>query len=164
MPKSNSGVFFLVLVAIAAGFVWLTSQGLPVFVASHFGFSGAANGFMPRSVYVPFMLGFIVLLPLSLVGLTNLTFNNPHVRINLPHREYWLAADRRAATIQFLCDHTTRFGSMLVGFLCYVHWLVVRANATVPPALSNEWFAVGLGIYLVSTAVWTGMLFARFQR
>jgi len=162
IQRGMSSTLFLTLVACAAVFVWVSSQALPEVVASHFGASGSANGFMPRGFYVKFMLGFVVALPLILVWVPNFTFRHSRIRINLPHREYWLAPERRADTIEFLCRHSVRMGALLVVFLSYVHWLVVRANAVVPTNLSSSWFIGGLVAFVGCTVVWAWMLFGRF--
>lgn len=163
MQRGSSTSLFLILVAIAAAFVWLTGRFLPDTVASHFNAAGAANSFMPRSIYVSFMLVIIVALPLALVFLPSLALSSPRARINLPNREYWLAPERRAETVGFLRRHSARFGSMLVMFLCYVHWLVVRANALAPPDLSSSWFIGGLVVFVASMIAWTAALFGRFR-
>lgn len=164
MRRNSSVVLFLILVSGAVVFVWFTGRFLPEVVASHFGASGAANGFMPRAFYVRFMLVFVAALPLLLVSLTTFTLNSPKARINLPNRDYWLAPERRAETIGYLLQHMVRFGAMLVVFLCYVHWLVVRANTAVPPNLSSSWFIGGLAVFLVSALVWTRVLLGRFRK
>ncbi|MGZ6375538.1 MAG: DUF1648 domain-containing protein, partial [Ktedonobacterales bacterium] len=80
-------VFILLLVASAL-FVWLTSASLPPVVASHFGASGVANGFMSRSVYLGFMLAVVVLVP-TLVALSGqLARLLPASLVNLPNRQY----------------------------------------------------------------------------
>ena len=154
---------FPALVACAGLFVWLSGLSMPLFVASHFGISGAADAFMPRVSYMRFMLGIVVLLPLALVYLPNLALRLPGARINLPHRDYWLAAERRAETIEYLQRHSVRFGCTLLAFLCYVHWLVVRANAATPPGLAAAWFVGGLVAFLAVMLVWTIALFMRFR-
>jgi len=161
--SSRHSVSFLLLVVGAAAFVLLTSLSLPVVVASHFDAAGTANGFMPRAFYVRFMLAFNVVLPLVVVYLPNLALCNPRARINLPHREYWLAPDRRAETVAYLCAHSFRMGSGLVIFLAYVHWLVVRANGQFPPGLSSSWFLGGLGVFVACAIIWLALLFARFR-
>ncbi|MBL6752081.1 MAG: DUF1648 domain-containing protein [Nevskia sp.] len=155
---------FLVVLACAAAFIWQSSQGLPARVASHFVGSGTANGFMPRDRYVQFMLGFAVGLPLVLVFLSSAAFNSPGARLNLPNREYWLAPERRAATIAVLRRHMATAGTMLVVFLAYVHWMVVRANAIDPPHLPEPWFMDGLALFVLAMLAWGIALVLRFSK
>jgi uncharacterized membrane protein len=153
---------FLLLVACAALFVLGTSQSLPDIVAAHFGASGRANGFMPRVAYVWLMLGIVALVPLLLALIPIQAIRNPDARINLPNREYWLAPERRAATIEYLSRQAVRFSTMLLAFLCYAHWLVVRANDAASPDLPSHWFIGGLVVFLVATLVWVVSLIGHF--
>jgi hypothetical protein len=164
MQRSQTFLMFGLLVACAAAFVWMTSDSLPALVASHFGASGTADSFMPRDAYIRFMLAFVVGLPLFIVGLTTLALGSPNARINVPNREYWLAPERREETVSFLRLHTVRFGGMLVVFLCYVHWLVVRANEAQPVRLHNQWFIGGLAVFVISALAWTKVLLGRFRQ
>src|SRR5689334_11841268 len=148
--KTRSAVMSIVLALSAGAFVWVTSLRLPAVVASHFDGSGMANGFMSRSLYVWFMLAFTVGLPLLLAFLPSLFFERPSLRFNLPHRDYWLAPERRAETVAFLCQHNARFAMLLMLFLCYVHWLVVRANGATPPRLFAPPFIAGLALFGVA--------------
>lgn len=154
---------FLVLVTCAALFVWATSQSLPAIVASHFDSIGNANGFMPRSAYVWFMLVIVALVPLILALMPLRAFHDPNARINLPNREYWLALERRAETIDYLSRQALRFSTMLLAFLCYAHWLVVQANKVAPPNLSSRWFVGGLVVFLAATLVWAVSFIGRFR-
>ncbi|WP_295392244.1 DUF1648 domain-containing protein [uncultured Thiodictyon sp.] len=163
MQRSNATTVFLVIVIGAAAFVWFTSLGLPPRVASHFGAAGLANGFMPRDFYVRFMLGFVVVLPSVLVLLPAAGLRHPRARINLPNRDYWLAPARRTATVVALRAHMAYVGCLLAIFLCYVHWLVVRANALAPPHLSMPWFFGGLAAFAIATVAWALLLIRHFR-
>jgi hypothetical protein len=163
MQRGNATAVFLVLLTGAAAFIWFTSLGLPQFVASHFGAAGLANGFMPRNFYVRFMLGFVVVLPSVLVLLPAAGLRSPQARINLPNRDYWLAPARRATTLRVLRAHMAYVGCLLVVFLSYVHWLVVRANALTPPHLSMAWFVGGLAAFVTATVVWALVLIRHFR-
>lgn len=154
---------FLLLLTCAALFVVATGQSLPGVVASHFDAAGDANGFMARSTYVPFMFVIVVLVPLALAIIPQQMFRNPRVRINLPNRDYWLAPERRAETVEFLSRQAVRFSTILLAFLCYVHWLVIQANKSVPPKLSSQWLVAGLVVFLVATLVWVVALVGRFR-
>lgn len=163
IQRGSARTVFLVLVACAALFVWFSSLGLPEVVASHFVGSGAANGFMTRGSYESFMLLFVVVLPLVLVFIPTISLNNPKAGIRLPNKKYWLAPERRAETIEFLRQHMARFGSMLVLFLCYIHWLVVRANTLVPPRMPSSWVIGGIVVFVIGALIWTNMLLRHFQ-
>lgn len=165
MQQGRSSIPFLILLACAAAFIGVTSRcSLPAVVASHFNAAGVANGFMTRALYVPFTFAFAVVLPLLLVFLSSRALNNPKARINLPNHEYWLAPERRAETADFVRRHLARFASMLALLVCYVHWLVVRANALVPPSLSSFRFLGGLGVFLIFTGVWVMVFLGRFRK
>ena len=136
---------------------------MPDVVGSHFDESGVANGFMPRSLYVGFMLVIVAVLPLLLVIVQSFVLGSTSARIKLPNREHWLAPERRAETIDFLRQRLAHFASMLVVFLGYAHWLVVRANAVTPPELASLWFVVGICVFLVAALLWIRALLKHFQ-
>jgi uncharacterized membrane protein len=163
MSRSAAEVLFYLLMAAAAWFVIRTGAALPAAVAAHFDPSGAANGYMSRSVYVRFMLVFAVVLPLAVNLLIGRVLKLPNTRINIPHREYWLAPERRAETVVRLQRHMKFFGVMLAAFLCYMHWQVVQANTYSPPALDNTRFSTGLATFMATLVVWIVILRRDFR-
>lgn len=130
-------------------FIWLTSQSLPPLVASHFDSAGRVTAYMPRGRYIALLLGIAVVVPLFLVIGPRRAFSTPGLRINLPNRDYWLAPERREETFRFLAQQTSVFAWLMVLFLCYVQWLVVRANALTPPSLNPAALVSGLLVFLV---------------
>ena len=155
---------FLALLVLAGAFVKSTSAGLPAVVASHFGPGGVANGFMGKGTYEVFMLALVVGVPALAAFSARLLRNMPADFVNLPHRQYWLAPERRAATFESLSSLTLWFAMALAVFLSYCHWLVVRAHATQPPELPETWFLAGLGLFGTFTLAWLFVLFRRFGR
>jgi len=164
MQRNSSTPIFLIVLVGALAFVWLTSRALPDVVASHFVASGIANGFMPRTDYVRLMLLILVIVPVTMAYLPALSLNSPKARINLPNKEYWLAPIRRGETIRVLHAHMVRAATMLLVFLSYVHWLVVRANMLKPPSLPSGWFIGGLIAFILTMLVWSWLLIARFRK
>jgi uncharacterized membrane protein len=164
MQLRKDSLLFALLVACAAAFVWLTSISLPALVASHFGGSGAANGFMPHAFYVRFMLVFVIGLPTLLVVLTWLAIGSPKARVNLPNKDYWLAPERCAETMAYLRSGILWFGTMLLAFLCYTHWLVVLANESQPARLANSWFIGGLVVFFAALLVWLKVFLGHFRQ
>ncbi len=51
---------------------------------------------------------------------------------------------------------------LLLAFLCFVHWLVVQANASVTKELPQAPFFAGLALLLVGTLGWAAALHRRF--
>lgn len=164
MANTKSPLLFLLFIACAAVFVWHTSQELPPLVASHFGASGDANGFMPRDFYIRFMLAFVLGLPTLMTFVTWRALGGSKARINIPNRDYWLAPERRAETIAFLRAGLLWFGVLLLTFLCFAHWLVVLANQAQPAHLDATWFLGGLGVFAVALLVWLIMLMSHFRQ
>jgi uncharacterized membrane protein len=159
----TANILFLLILIGAAVFVYQTGGTLPDVVATHFGPTGAANGVMPRTLYLRFMLVFAVLLPLGLNLLVGRVLRLPSARINIPHRDYWLTPERRAETEQRLQLHMRFFGVMLAAFLCQVHWRVVQANRLTPPMLDNTKFAYGLAVFMVALVCWIVVLRRTFR-
>jgi hypothetical protein len=164
MQNGKGAGLFALYIACATVFVWLTSMGLPPLVASHFGFGGAANGFMTRSFYTRFMVAFVIGLPAFMVLVTWYAVGNAKARLNLPNRDYWLVPERRAATVAFLRAGILWFGVLLVTFLCYAHELVVLANTVQPPQLPESWFIGGLVVFFVVLFIAVRAFLHRFRR
>ncbi len=102
MQNGKGPLLYILFIACAVMFVWHTSDRLPAMVASHFGASGMANGYMPRNLYVRFMIAFVIGLPALITFATWYALGRSKIRINLPDRDYWLAPERYAETISFL--------------------------------------------------------------
>ena len=164
MKRTTTSPGFLLPLALAVLFIWRTSRSLPPVVATHFDTGGEANGYMAHAFYVRFMLAFVVLLPWLVNFAMERILASPRASINLPNRDHWLSAAQRAPTIEYLLRHMRYFGLMLAAFLCGVHWLVVSANAAVPPALDNKRFSIALGAYMLAIVLWIVALRRRFRR
>ena len=159
-----SRLLFVLALVIVPALVYATSGGLPDRVATHFGLGGVANGWMPRTGYVVFMLAFSALLPLVVVATSGLvpalTMSSRMVR----NRDYWLAPERREATQGWLADHACWMGIVLILFLGGVHLLVVQANGRTPPQLAEAPLFVLLAALLVAIALWVITLHRRFRQ
>jgi uncharacterized membrane protein len=165
MPASQRSIpaVTLAFIAGAAVFVCVSSRQLPALVAAHFDAAGRATGYLPRGPYIAILLLVTVVAPLLVVIIPNRAFSHPDVRINLPNRDYWLAPERREATVRFLSRQTLLFAWLLVVFLCYTQWLVVRANALTPPTLDSRAFLGGLVLFLACVLFWIVRLIRRFR-
>jgi len=157
-------VGFGFILACAAGFILFSSADLPAVVASHFDGSGAANGYMPKPMYLGIMLVIGLGVPLVLAVAPQATMGRNDERLNLPNKTYWLDPRRRDDTINFLKFQARLFAVGLTFFLCYVHWLVVRANFLVPARLASSEMIAALVILAAALLLWLGTLYAHFRR
>ena len=98
MLRLYSTLFALVLAAVV-WFIVATTQALPDPVATHFGFGYFANGWMTRDGYLRFMLAFATVLPVVIVAMIGWLPRVFPRGINIPHRDLWLAPERRGATL-----------------------------------------------------------------
>jgi hypothetical protein len=154
----------LLVLALVAGFIGMTLQWLPPLVASHFGGDGMPNGHMPRGAYLAFMLAIGVGVPLLMGFLPAKMARRFPERLNLPNREYWLAPERREATVAFVVAHGQCFAIALALFLAWVHWLVVEANLRQPVALSAPGIIAALLLFGTGVVAWLAALLLRFRR
>lgn len=159
MQRRFSWLQFGVVLAIVSGYVLLTGRSLPDVVASHFGGSGVANEFLPRTSYLALILFAAVGVPLFIAGVTRLDIRGS---MNVPNREYWLTPERYPETIGYLRGHFISLGALIALFLCFMHWLTLEANRRQPPQLALEWFFAGFAALLVVVVLWTVALYRRF--
>lgn len=135
-------------------------SSLPERVASHFNAAGEPNGWMSKNAFFAFeivlyglVVGLILLVPLGLRRL-------PVRFINLPNRDYWLAPERRAQTVQTLADKTGMFLLALLPLLIAMNQLVFRANVRRENLSPASWIV--LAAFVLFTVTWTFKLVRQF--
>ncbi|MCE0497243.1 MAG: DUF1648 domain-containing protein [Methylacidiphilales bacterium] len=151
--------------ALFAAYLISSYDSLPERVASHFDINGQPNGWMSRQNCVEFTVGLGVFLPALIVGMMALSGRIPVSFVNLPHRDYWLAPERRKATLSLLLLYGLWLACLTVLFATGTHWLTVRANTTGGPVhLDYPRFFLVLGGFLFGILVWTCLLLLHFRR
>lgn len=146
-----------------AAFVLGTSSALPEHVASHFGPGGLADGWMTRRGYRLFMLAFVLAFAPFIVAMVGVLPRLVPRAVNLPHRDYWLAPERREATLGFLAGHACGFGVLIEALFAGVHLLLLVANQASPPRLPTAPFLALLAAFAVVLGIWMVVLFRRFR-
>jgi uncharacterized membrane protein len=163
----NSGLPKLIYVLLAMigliYFCFLYPQ-LPDPMASHFNASGAATAWMPKSGFYLLILGVtlaagvpIFLVPRSMAKL-------PNDKINVAHKEYWLAPERRAETIQYLGVQMGWFGCALLALLFCGLYNAVAANLKPDHTFDSASFYVALGAFFAFIISWLVRLLSHFGR
>jgi uncharacterized membrane protein len=153
------------LLLLCLGFLVYVNQTmslLPERIATHFGINGQANGWMSRSGYQVFISLTGLGLPLFIVLMGFLCRFLPTWTLNIPHREYWLAPDRRALTCEYLLAWYFWLACLTVAFFGALHYLTVQANHSVPVHLPGLPFTVILAVFLGLIALWTIGLLRHF--
>lgn len=149
----SSRILILLLIALAILQVTHYSPLLPERVASHFDGAGQADGWSSKSEFLITNLVLVAGIGLLFLGIAALLDKVPNAWINLPNKDYWLAPDRRAATLDVIQRQMEWLGAATVVLLLGITQLTIEANLTGRPAL-GEVFWVLFGGYMLFMAVW----------
>lgn len=157
----TSTVTLLGLLALFVVRFFMQLSGMPEVVASHFGPGGQPDGWMSRSVFAVF--GALPVLVAAIVGFLApaMTARMPTHLINLPHREYWLAPERRAQALGKLRTYLEWTAAGLVAFFIFTYELVFAANRS-HTGLAEGPFIAGLVIFMGSVLYSVVRLFRQF--
>jgi len=160
MKLSRQWIGITLLIAVGHG-VWAYTA-LPERVASHWDGLGNPNGYMSRDGFVSFYLWLMVGLSSLFGGIAALIRITPDDAINLPNRDYWLAPERREATIATISQQMNAFTVMMNIFMIGIHHLSVMANLTPDKHLSNAVWLLLLA-FLGGTGYWVFRMYAEFK-
>ncbi|HEY2460286.1 MAG TPA: DUF1648 domain-containing protein [Candidatus Acidoferrum sp.] len=158
---------FFCLAVLGAIHIYYRAPQLPPSLASHFGPGGQADGWQSQTVFLCIEIAMIVFSAIIAFGLPVVVAAVPTSMVNLPNRDYWLAADRREQTLNYFKVYAAWFVCGLLAFLLFVMDLVIRANFHHPPRLDAVPFATALILFLVFVAFWSirlTMFFAKIPK
>ncbi len=152
---------FAILVTAIIHALWWYPQ-LPGTIASHFDGSGAADGWMSKDSFFTMyavIIGFIAVLFLGTVWLVR---HIPYSMINIPNREYWLAADRREQTFSMIAGTMQRMGAVTLVFMVFMMHLTFAANLGAPIELGpGVW--IGLTLYFAALVCFIVRMYRDFR-
>jgi serine/threonine-protein kinase len=131
-------------------------------LASHFGFSGRPNGWTSHFRMIAGLTVLVLLFAAIFAG-TYFFGGVPDRLISLPNKTYWLAPERREATLLYVSVWLRWFLVLTLAFLTLVVGLSFRANLHTPPQLSVATLGV-LIIYLVVALTMVISLITRLHR
>ena len=151
------------LCAIFGAFLAWSATQLPDQVATHFGLSGYADKWSTRESAIILMACLGLLLPLVPAVMSFALRYLPVDFINIPHREYWLAPERREATYGFFSRYLLWLSCLLVCFVMGMHWLTIQAHHQFPVRLPPGAFVAILAGFLVAVAMWAVRLIRHFR-
>ncbi|MGD9589435.1 MAG: DUF1648 domain-containing protein [Pyrinomonadaceae bacterium] len=158
-----SRIIILVLAAAFFAHIAYYVPQLPATIASHFDGAGRADGWMSRNAFLILEAAILVLLFFEFLGIPWLIELLPERWINLPNRDHWLSAERRASSFLTIRKFFEYFAAVSLALLMIANHLVFNANLR-GENLRSDLLIVVLTVYFVFVAVWLIMLIARFSR
>lgn len=163
MSRNHLVLAYLVLaVLVMIGSTAYYYPQLPEQVASHFDASGQPDGWMSKPFYAAFMVGMTLFIAGVFIVMAYLTANIPVRWINLPHKDYWLAGERRAETLAYLKTFSLWMGTATMILMALLNVQCLRYNLGQIPRLEHTWYF--LGTYLLAVGYLLVPMLLRFRR
>ncbi len=153
-------------IVCSLGFLWSTSLSLPQTLASHFNWAGQADGFMSRTGYLILYALMMLAMPLFIYAMAGLfpayLARHADASLSIPHRQYWLAAERRAASADYLQNHAVWLAIIVLGLFDAIHFKVWQANQHVSLAQAQADFTWMLILSVLAILLWIGTMLRHF--
>jgi uncharacterized membrane protein len=146
--------------ALMTAYYW---PRLPQVLAQHFGAAGNPNGWAPKQDFFLFMWGIIALMAAIFFLMAALMRRLPFSFLNIPHKDYWSAPERRPLAFNILEAQMNWMGAAVTLLLTLVFQMVLATNASGMPRLNNVSFIAILAVFGTFTTVWLIRLFTRFK-
>ena len=160
----RSTAVFVLLVALLGIQLTVAYPDLPERVATHFNTSGEADGWSSKATFTWMHIGLVALMVLTFPGISALLSRIPDAMINLPNKEYWLAPERREATLGHVGDQLMWMGNATLFLMLYIFRQTIQANLNPESAAMGKGALVVVLLYVAGTMVWSIALIVRFMR
>jgi uncharacterized membrane protein len=155
-------VAYAFLYALALIQLGVSADALPDRMATHFVSGGTPKGFMHKDSFIIFYLGFMFFVPGVIFAASALIERLPG-SVNIPNKDYWMAADRRDAAIKSLARGFRVLGLLIGLLLIGIDQLVINANLVKPPKLDEQGIWVFLGVFVFCFIGFLGWMTTRFR-
>jgi len=142
--------------------VLLLAASLPERVATHFGTSGQANGWMTHSSHLIFFILFAIGFSSFVIGISYIIRFLPASMLNVPHAEYWRSPEHYRKACDFLFLHSFWFGALSSIWVAALHYLIVQANRTTPAVLDSAKMGGLTLAFLTGTGLWVAAMIWHF--
>lgn len=164
MSLPGKGRFVLLLMPIIAGLhAAFYYNALPERMASHFNSAGVADGAMGKDAFIAFYVGLVSFMVAVFSGTSVIIRSLPTGQINLPNRDYWLAPERRDATIRIIGDDLAGFGALTCCLIIALMEFTFRTNLTANPHLGQPPMFLIVG-FLIAEFMWLMRMVLRFSQ
>lgn len=144
-------VLYGLALVVKIGTVAYAAVKLPERIASHFGASGAADGWSSRSSYLTFTILIAAFMMLGLPALGRLLTLGSGTGMNIPNKEYWLRPENRPELRRRITEDMVFLGAVTGLLLSWIDVLVVQANQSATPSLgASSWVAMGAYLSIIT--------------
>lgn len=148
-----AGLYGVAVLCKVLTMVW-SAVRLPEHLASHFGASGAADGWSSRSDYLALNIIITILVVVGLPAIGLAATRGSGMGLSIPNKDYWLRPENRLELRRRLGSDLLFFAAITALLLAWIDVLVVRANES-PVQLMGASSWVAMGAYLVVVLGWT---------
>jgi len=165
-------VVAVLAVAALAQAAWWWPQ-LPERVASHFDMADRVNGWMSRTGFLAVTVVLQVLIAGLFLGLPLLIERLPDALINVPHKDYWLAPERRRSTLAHMSAGLMAVGCATLLLLLVIFQGIFALNASLARGGAGDGtpvlelpvpFLALMGLYLAAVAGCLVWMLGRFRK
>lgn len=159
MRPSRAVIFLLIALALLQAAYF--GSRLPDPVVSKFNAAGQPSDWMSRGGFLAFNLVMLIGMGALFLALPSLISRVPNEWINMPNKDYRLAPERRAATLEQMARWMEWMGAATLAFLLGITQLTIDANLREPVQLGPGVAALTIA-YLVLLVIWA-ILFLRWS-
>lgn len=137
---------------------------LPEVVSTQFDIYGTPTRSMSRENFAMFHVGFVVFMSGIFAGMGHLASRLPVKYLNIPNKDYWLAPERRAETLQGLRHDLCVMGLIVGAFVMLIDYLVMDAAQRNARGMSPETLSTLVGCMAAATGLFVLRLVMKFRR
>jgi len=141
-------IFFISLILIYYIQLFCQAGSLPDKVISHYNLSGKPNGYSSREGFIIFQAIIGLIISLSFIIPYLIAGRLSDKNINLPNKEYWLAPERRAKTIDIQRIYFSLFGIISMIFIILLNMISFKSNTSENVNLGTEFFII-FGLFVI---------------
>jgi len=161
--KRLSALFLLLMLLSISQWIYYFPQ-LPQKVVSQVSFSGKPTSWMDKSTLLLLNLGITLFLGLIFGVLSVFLKKIPASLWNLPHKEYWLSAERRQWTASYVQQQMLICGCATLIFLMFISQQMIRFNLSGGEALSMGRTVLALVVFVGFIISWSVLMIIKFGK
>lgn len=150
--------------AVGIGQIALGYEGMPETIASHFDANGKPDGWSSREGFATMMIALHLFVATVFGFIGSILPRIPDSLINVPHKDIWLAPERRAESLTWMTNRLAWMGAVVQALFCAVTQLSLRASGNAEKAMAPWTHWALLAGFFAFMGFWLVGFFRRFRR